>query len=95
MVKKGACKIIVAGVIYVVSGKRSEFVERSAEAVAQARNTHGCLDFAVSADQVEPDRVNVFEVWESEKALHEFRGKGPGEDLSQLIERADVNEYRV
>ncbi len=88
-------KIIVAGKIYVVSGRRDELIHRSLDAVTHARNTHECLDFAVSADPVEPDRVNIFEVWTSVQALQEFRGNGPGEDLSQLIDRVEVTEYRL
>jgi hypothetical protein len=57
--------IIVSGRIYVRAGARQEFLTSSAEAVAQARSTPGCRDFVVAADPIEPDRVNVYEEWES------------------------------
>jgi len=34
-------------------------------------------DFVVSADPLEPDRVNVYEQWESDAELEAFRGEGP------------------
>ena len=87
--------IIVSGRIHVRPGSRDEFLRRSAGAIAQARGTSGCRDFVVAADPLEPDRVNVYEEWESEDALSAFRGGGPGEDLSAMIVRADVREHVV
>jgi len=87
--------IIVSGKIYVRPGARHEFLAPSLEAVGQARRSRGCRDFVVSADPIEPDRVNVYEEWESEEALLTFRGDGPGEDLSSSIVRADVARHVV
>ena len=87
--------IIVSGRIYVRPGARENFLTRSAAAVVQARRTNGGLDFVVSADPVESDRVNVYEEWESEEALLRFRGDGPGEDLSSSIVRAKVARHLV
>jgi quinol monooxygenase YgiN len=87
--------IIVSGRIYVRHGTRQEFLTSSVEAVAQARGAPGCRDFVVAADPIEPDRVNVYEEWESEEALLAFRGDGPDEDLSSNIVRADVSRHVV
>jgi len=87
--------IIVSGRIYVRPGARPEFLNSSREAVAQARQSRGCRDFVVAADPIEPDRVNVYEEWESEEALLTFRGGGPGEDLTSSIVRADVSRHVV
>jgi len=87
--------IMVSGKIYVRSGARHEFLAASLEAVGQARRSRGCRDFVVSADPIEPDRVNVYEEWESEEALLTFRGDGPGEDLSSSIVRTDVARHVV
>ena len=87
--------IIVSGRIYVRPGARENFLTRSAAAMVQARRTNSCLDFVVSADPVESDRVNVYEEWESEEALLRFRGDGPGEDLSSSIVRAKVARHVV
>jgi quinol monooxygenase YgiN len=85
--------IIVSGRIHVRPGTRDEFLRLSAEAIVQARQTEGCRDFVVAADPIEPDRVNVYEEWETEEALQKFRGEGPGEDLSSMIVSAEVAEH--
>ena len=87
--------IIVAGQLYVRPGARAEFLARSAAAMREARRTPGCHDFVVAADPLEPDRVNVFEVWTDRAVLVAFRGSGPGDDLSPLIVRAAVAEHVV
>ena len=87
--------IIVSGRIYVRRGRRDAFLAASMEAVMAARRSSGCLEFVVAADPIEPDRVNVYEQWESEEALLRFRGDGPGEDLSSSIVRAKVARHIV
>lgn len=87
--------IIVSGRIYVRSGQRDLFVKSSMEAVQAARQTPGCRDFVVAPDPVEADRVNVYEEWDSAAQLQAFRGDGPGNDLMDLIVRADVTEHQV
>lgn len=87
--------IIVSGRIFVRPGARQGFLASSAEAVAQARRYRGCCDFVVAADPLEPDRVNVYEEWESEDTLLAFRGAGPDQDLGASILRADVFRHAV
>jgi quinol monooxygenase YgiN len=87
--------LIVSGSIYVDASGRDAFVDASRDAVVQARRAPGCLDFVVAADPVEPDRVNVYERWESEAELEAFRGDGPGPDLTSDIRRAEVSRYEV
>lgn len=87
--------IIVSGRIYVSSGRREAFLEASRSAVVAARGASGCGDFVVAADPIEPDRVNVYEEWDSESELEAFRGVGPGPELTQVIERAEVSRHRV
>ncbi|MEM7736482.1 MAG: antibiotic biosynthesis monooxygenase [Deinococcota bacterium] len=87
--------IIVSGKLYVRAGQRDAFLTSSQAAMTQARQTTGCHDFVVAADPLEPNRVNIYEAWESEEALLTFRGEGPSDDLSSLIERVDVHEYVV
>lgn len=87
--------IIVSGKIYVRPSTRQDFLQSSAEAVALARRARGCRDFVVAADPLEPDRVNVYEEWESEEALLAFRGAGPDQGLSSSIVRAEVSKHVV
>lgn len=87
--------IIVSGKIYLRPGTREDFLSSSLDAMVQARGSHGCRDFVVAADPIEPDCVNVYEEWESEDALLAFRGAGPGEDLSSKIVRANVRRHVI
>jgi quinol monooxygenase YgiN len=85
--------IIVAGHLTVAAADRDRYVADCAAAVAAARAADGCLDFAVSADAVDPERVNVFERWGSREALRRFRGAGPDAALRDRIVAARVAEY--
>ena len=67
----------------------------SLEGVAAARRSPGCLDFVVAADPIEPDRVNVYEQWESDAELDAFRGEGPSPELTSDILRAHVSKHLV
>jgi quinol monooxygenase YgiN len=87
--------IIVAGQIEVQPGQRQRFLDGSQMAMRLARETTGCEDFVVAADPLDEQRVNVFEVWRSRQALHDFRDAGPDDGLTALIVRARVREYEV
>jgi hypothetical protein len=95
LLEEGIPMVIVSGRIYVRPGTRDDFLKLSTEAVVQARRSTGCLDFVVAADPIEPDRVNVYEEWESEQALVAFRGDGPGADLSSMIVKANVIKHAI
>ena len=87
--------IIVAGALIVDPTARDAYLEGCRGAVEAARQTDGCLDYALSPDLLEPDRINVYELWASEEDLHEFRGSGP--DAGQMAALLDirVKEYEV
>jgi quinol monooxygenase YgiN len=63
--------------------------------VEQARRAAGCLDFAITADLIDPSRVNIFERWESQAAVETFRSSGPRDDQSAAILSASVAEYDI
>ena len=87
--------VIVAGHIVVDPQKRGDYLSGCVEVVRQARRTAGCLDFALSADLLEPGRVNIFERWESQAAVEAFRGSGPSDDQGAAIVAASVAEYDI
>lgn len=87
--------IIVSGRLYLRPGTMEAFLASSMEAVALARRTPECRDFVVAADLLEPDRVNVYEEWESEEALLAFRGDGPDSEMQSSILRASVSRHVV
>ncbi|HEY6647425.1 MAG TPA: antibiotic biosynthesis monooxygenase [Mycobacterium sp.] len=87
--------VIVAGHIVVDPQQRDDYLSGCVEVVRQARRTAGCLDFALSADLLEPGRINVFERWESQAAVEAFRGWGPSDDQGAAIQSGSVAEYDV
>ncbi len=87
--------ILVSGKLFIASGKRSTFLAASHAVMLQARATVGCRDFVVAPDPIDKDRVNVYEEWESEAELENFRGNGPDDALNDLIEKAEVAQREV
>ncbi|MFI0422399.1 putative quinol monooxygenase [Spongiactinospora sp. 9N601] len=87
--------IIISGKLYVAADARDAYLAGCAEIVEQARTAPGCLDFALSADLVEPGRINVYERWESDADVERFRGAGQEEDQAVQIQAAEVRKYRI
>ncbi|MGW0841480.1 putative quinol monooxygenase [Streptomyces sp. NPDC002787] len=87
--------IIVAGKLYVDPDTRDAYLAGCAHVVEQARATAGCLDFALTADPIEPDRINVYERWQSDTELTNFRDAGPEPEQTAAIRNADVSKYRI
>jgi quinol monooxygenase YgiN len=87
--------VIVAGHLVVDPQDRETYLAGCVDVMRQARRTPGCLDFAISADLLEPGRINIFERWESRAAVEAFRGSGPSDDQSAAITTAAVAEYDV
>ena len=87
--------VIVAGHITVEPQQRESYLAGCVSVVEQARRAAGCLDFTISADLVDPGRINVFERWESQSAVDAFRGGGPDDEQRTAILTASVEEYDV
>jgi quinol monooxygenase YgiN len=87
--------VIVAGHLIVGRDTRDDYLTGCTAVVEQARATPGCRDFSISADLLDPGRINVFERWDSRESVEAFRGSGPGDDQSDLIVSASVSEYQV
>jgi len=87
--------IIVAGALHVDPGGREDYLADCRELIGQARGTAGCLDFQLTADPFEPDRINVFEQWESVAAVEAFRGSGPSGPQQDAIRSASVWQHEV
>ena len=87
--------VIVAGHLTVAPEQRDAYLAGCVSVVEQARDATGCLDFAISADLVDPGRINVFERWDSQAAVEAFRGSGPSDDQGEAMLGASVAEYDV
>ena len=71
--------IIIAGYTLTEAHKRDAAVAAFADMVERARKYDGCVDLSISADSVDPERVNLFECWRDEKSWKAWRkvAKGP------------------
>jgi quinol monooxygenase YgiN len=87
--------IIVSGRLSVDPEARAVYLDGCRTVLEQARSAPGCLDFALSADPLEPGRINVYERWESDEDLARFRGSGPSDEQSAQIRDASVAKYRI
>jgi quinol monooxygenase YgiN len=87
--------VIVAGHITVKPEQRESYLAGCVSVVEQARGTAGCLDFAITADMIDPGRVNVFERWESQAAVKAFRRGGPSKAQGAAMLSASVAEYDI
>jgi quinol monooxygenase YgiN len=87
--------VIVAGHLVVDPTQRDDYLSGCVDVVRQARRAPGCLDFSLSADIIDPGRINIFERWESQGAVETFRGSGTSEEQGAAIVAAAVAEYDV
>jgi quinol monooxygenase YgiN len=86
--------IIIAGHTLSESGRRDATVRAFSEMVERARKHDGCLDLSISADSLDAERINVFELWRDQESLDAWRkvAKGP---RGIKIRKAQVKLYRT
>jgi quinol monooxygenase YgiN len=87
--------VIVAGHVTVEPQERASYLAGCVNVVDQARGRAGCLDFTITADLIDPGRVNIYERWESQEAVEDFRGSGPSDGQSAAMLSASVAEYDI
>lgn len=80
-------KVIISGWTTVDPEKRDEAVESFKDLVLRARNAPGCLDMAITADTVDPSRINIFEFWRSEEDLTAWRAfSDPPKEVTPIVQ---------
>ena len=87
--------IIVSGWLRVEQADRARYLDGCREVIVAARVSEGCLDFHLSADPIEADRINVYEQWDSVEAVEAFRGSGPSDDQGAAVLDADVAQHEI
>ena len=85
--------IIIAGYSLTEADQRDSAVAAFAEMVARARKYLGCLDVAISADAVDPERINVFERWHDQQSLDAWRKVANAPKVE--FRETDVKLYRT
>jgi quinol monooxygenase YgiN len=87
--------LIIAGTLRLDANDRERYLTAVADVARLARSAPGCLDFYQSPDPIDPERINIYERWESDEDLLRFRTSG-GPDLDvPAIRTADVHKYRI
>jgi quinol monooxygenase YgiN len=87
--------IIIAGHLLLDPAERAAYLDAVAHVAPEARATSGCLDFVQVADPVEPDRIVIYERWESDQALLAFRDRGGDRLDTPELRGAEVAKYRI
>ena len=90
-----ASKVIVAGWYLVDPEKRDKVVASFEALLLRARNAPGCIDFAISADPVDPSRLNMFEFWRSEADLRAWRAVASAPKMIARMRRVEVQKHVV
>jgi len=88
--------IIIAGYQLVNATNRDKYVDAFRDLVSRAREFDGCIHIAITADSVDPERINSVEVWRDAEALDEWRrqAKGPrtGRPKYSDVKRYDATD---
>lgn len=87
--------IIVSGHLMVEPADRAGYLAGCVEVARAARAANGCLDFHLSADQIDAGRINIFEQWTSVEAVDAFRGSGPSDDQQAAVLSAHVEQHEI
>ncbi|RSM71603.1 antibiotic biosynthesis monooxygenase [Kibdelosporangium aridum] len=85
--------LIIAGYVTVDPAERDTFVEAHHDLLRRARQAPGCLDVAISADPVDPARVNNFERWKSREQLDAWRAVANAPNTGITMTHVAVSMY--
>ena len=87
--------VMVAGYTFITSSKRDDAVDAFREMVARARAQNGCIDFAISADSVDPKRINFFELWRDESTLEAWQKVAGPPDIGTTESHVEFYHVKV
>jgi quinol monooxygenase YgiN len=84
--------IIIAGHELVDAGERDEIVDAHRDLVSRARAFEGCVHVAITADSVDPERINSVEVWQDAEAMEQWRKQAKAPNTKEP-KHVDVKRY--
>jgi quinol monooxygenase YgiN len=87
--------LIIAGHARVAQADRDAYVAAHRDLVERCRGAGGCLDVAISADPLDPGRVNIFERWDSQESLDAWRAVANAPDTGIDFRADDVQLFTV
>ncbi len=86
--------IIIAGYELMDAEKRDSVVEAHRDLVSRAREFDGCIHVAITADSVDPERINSVEVWRDAEAMEQWRAQANAPDEEEP-KYASVKRYNA
>jgi len=87
--------VIIAGHIIVAEAERDRYVAAHRDLVKRARAFRGCIDLAITADPIDPGRVNNTEIWQSVEDLEAWRAVADAPDHGIRMQDAAVQRYNA
>ena len=87
--------LIIAGHSTLDAADRDRYVTAHQDLVRRARQAPGSLDLAITADPLDPTRVNVFERWEYKEHLDAWRAVARAPRSKIKLGSVDVMMYVV
>jgi quinol monooxygenase YgiN len=89
--------VIVGGTFQVEPGSREQYLAERTDLMRRSRAERGCLEYVFSADPLDPGRVVLFEVWESQDDLDAHRDAGRTSPIPTLISATTsvLTQYEV
>jgi quinol monooxygenase YgiN len=84
--------IIIAGYELVEASERDRCVAAHRDLVSRARAFDGCLHVAITADSVDPERINSVEVWRDAEVMDRWRDQANAPDTPKP-KHSDVKRY--
>ena len=85
--------VIIAGHVLVDPAERDRCVALFEDLVRRCREADGCIDMAISADPVDPCRIDNLEVWESAEALDRWRDQAHAPDPGVAMDASAMARY--
>ncbi|HEY6749196.1 MAG TPA: antibiotic biosynthesis monooxygenase family protein [Mycobacteriales bacterium] len=86
---------IIAGSVTIEAARREAYVTAHQDLVRRGREADGCLDLAISEDPLDPNRINVYERWESWDAIEAWRAVANAPDTGTAVDGSRIKAYEV
>ena len=87
--------IIVSGWLRTHPEGRAVYLDACRPVIEAARAAPGCVDYHLTADPLDPERINVFEQWENAESVDQFRQAGPDAEMAEAILAANVQQHEI
>jgi quinol monooxygenase YgiN len=85
--------VVIAGHYRVEADQRDGLVAAFTDLLRRARAAEGALHVSITADPVEPDRVNMLEVWRDAAALERWRAVADAPQIDVEMHDVQVARY--